>query len=101
MGQSRADYGWPATNLIWFANALPQPGRGPELGHPEDERASWCGRGSGQASDDGRLHRPLWADHRGVADDISRSTSAGWAPVNTGARGRSVDGSTKRYRRAP
>jgi hypothetical protein len=70
MGQCLADYGWPATNVIWFANALPQPGRGPEPGHPDDERASWCGRGSGQASDDGRLHRPLWADHRGVDQQI-------------------------------
>jgi|1186.fasta_scaffold1156364_1 hypothetical protein len=31
MGQSLADYGWSARNLVWSADALPQPGMEPSL----------------------------------------------------------------------
>jgi hypothetical protein len=87
MGQSLADYGWPATNLVWFANALPQPGMERSLIIPTMNTLLGAGAAVARPALTAGSTDPVWADHCRVADNINRSTSAG--------------GSIKRYRCAP
>ena len=76
MGQSLADDGRPATNLVWSADALPQPGMEPFV-IPTMNTGSWAGTAEARPAMTADSTAPLWADHRRVAGNINRSTSAG------------------------